>query len=311
MKYFSNLIPEEHRVLKDYFKGQSESENSTNESARIICIILGVLLIVSALIPAPTFFPFSIVLITTGMLLFPKMNQGVAKQLKLRLTQKVSIILGGTLLLINILFGLKFIQVRNELIHRAEIQLQLDLKAELEAQTKESNRKDSLAIYLAKIDSFSSVHYTDEALIVLDKAEKFVLYETEKTDITQKRLQLFISKASDLEKKRNYTDAIEFLNKANEIDEKNSEIIYQRALCYSKSKNIRAAVTDCLLAMELGNKEAEQLHEQINPIRKKIIGYETLCNDGTTSGARGRGACSHHGGVANWNHPVYEEYRKY
>lgn len=39
-----------------------------------------------------------------------------------------------------------------------------------------------------------------------------------------------------------------------------------------------------------------------------ITGYCTLCNDGqySPSNAKGRGACSHHGGVANWNAPVYD-----
>ncbi|WP_341900215.1 hypothetical protein [Fluviicola taffensis] len=311
MKYFPHLIPEEHRVLKDHFKGKSEPEKKTNEFARIVSIVLGILLIICALIPAVTFFPFSLVLITTGMLLFPKANKAIAKQLKLRLTNQVRIILGGTLLLINVLFGLKFVQVRSELIHKAEVQLQLDLKAHQDAEAKELRRNNSLETYLAKTDSFAAVHQPDQALLALVSAEKFVLYDSEKDVVVQKRLQLFMSKATDLINNRKYPDAIEILNQAYQIDEKNSEIIYQRALCYSKSKNIRAAVTDCLLAMELGNKQAEQLHEQINPIRKKIIGYETLCNDGTTSDARGRGACSHHGGVANWNHPVYEEYRKY
>ena len=40
---------------------------------------------------------------------------------------------------------------------------------------------------------------------------------------------------------------------------------------------------------------------------KQITGYCTLCSDGTYSPscATGRGACSHHGGVAQWNSPVY------
>lgn len=311
MKYFPHLIPEEHRVLKDRFEKNSEHEKASNESVKIIFIILGILLIVGALIPASTFFPFSMVLITTGILLFPKVHQALAKQFRFRLTKQAGLILAGILLLTNVLFGMKFIQVRSELIRKAETQHQLELLAQLEAEKKENLRQENLATCLTKTDSLISVNQTDEALLTLKRAEKWVLYEPDKRDIIQKRLQLFILKATDLEKKRKYSEAIEFLDKAYQLDEKNSEIIYQRALCYSKSNNIRAAVTDCLIAMELGNKQAEELHEKINPVRKKIIGYETLCIDGTTSSARGRGACSHHGGVDDWNHPVYEEYRKY
>src|SRR5690606_41486298 len=91
----------------------------------------------------------------------------------------------------------------------------------------------------------------------------------------------------------------------------NDELLYSRALCYSKSGQTADAVRDCRKAMKLGNKEANKLHEKINPIKKRIAYYVTRCCDGTTSNAKGRGACSHHGGVCNWNEPVYEEYRKY
>lgn len=52
----------------------------------------------------------------------------------------------------------------------------------------------------------------------------------------------------------------------------------------------------------------EKTHtEQVTTYEKKVTGYCTLCNDGTYSPscATGRGACSHHGGVAEWNAPLY------
>lgn len=41
----------------------------------------------------------------------------------------------------------------------------------------------------------------------------------------------------------------------------------------------------------------------------KIVGYCTLCRDGTRSPScsTGRGTCSHHGGVAEWNAPIYDK----
>ena len=53
---------------------------------------------------------------------------------------------------------------------------------------------------------------------------------------------------------------------------------------------------------------AEKSHsEQVVTYEKKVTSYCTLCQDGTMSPscATGRGACSHHGGVAQWNAPVY------
>lgn len=49
--------------------------------------------------------------------------------------------------------------------------------------------------------------------------------------------------------------------------------------------------------------------EQTTTYRQEITSYCTLCNDGTYSPscATGRGACSHHGGVAQWNAPRYSQ----
>lgn len=52
---------------------------------------------------------------------------------------------------------------------------------------------------------------------------------------------------------------------------------------------------------------AEKTHtETVTTYREEITGYCTLCGDGTYSPscATGSGACSHHGGVAQWNAPV-------
>lgn len=47
--------------------------------------------------------------------------------------------------------------------------------------------------------------------------------------------------------------------------------------------------------------------EMVTTYRQEVASYCTLCNDGTFSPscATGRGACSHHGGVAQWNAPRY------
>lgn len=52
---------------------------------------------------------------------------------------------------------------------------------------------------------------------------------------------------------------------------------------------------------------AEKTHtETVTTYREEVTGYCTLCGDGTYSPtcATGRGACSHHAGVAEWNAPI-------
>lgn len=59
---------------------------------------------------------------------------------------------------------------------------------------------------------------------------------------------------------------------------------------------------------------AEKSHtETVTTYSQKVTGYCTLCSDGTYSPscATGRGACSHHGGVAQWNAPRYSNVPTY
>lgn len=59
---------------------------------------------------------------------------------------------------------------------------------------------------------------------------------------------------------------------------------------------------------------AEKSHtETVTTYTKQISSYCTLCNDDTYSPscATGRGACSHHGGVGEWNAPRYKNVPEY
>ena len=58
----------------------------------------------------------------------------------------------------------------------------------------------------------------------------------------------------------------------------------------------------------------EKSHDEIvTTYIEEVSGYCTLCSDGTYSPscATGRGACSHHGGVAQWNAPVHRKVPQY
>lgn len=54
-------------------------------------------------------------------------------------------------------------------------------------------------------------------------------------------------------------------------------------------------------------------NETVTTYTQEVGGYCTLCRDGTYSPscATGRGACSHHGGVAQWNAPIYRDVPQY
>jgi len=164
-------------------------------------------------------------------------------------------------------------------------------------------RQDSLNTYLKKAEEQLSnkkievgIQYLDSALIYANGDKR--------NEIHAQKAQLYVDQ-------KKYDDAIVEYSQLINFKHNIEESYYQRALCYQKQRKTQEAVNDLKQANALGYVEAGKLHEKINPIKRRVSYYETRCCDGTTSNARGRGACSHHGGVCNWNEPVYKEYRKY
>ncbi len=115
-----------------------------------------------------------------------------------------------------------------------------------------------------------------------------------------------------LKRRKKYTQAIEVFNQlSNKTNQYKSEIYLEKGRCLLKLGKKEKAIVQIYQSAQLNNVEAKKIYERINPFIKEIIGYVTRCCDGTTSSATGRGACSHHGGVCNWNDPIYSKRRKY
>jgi tetratricopeptide (TPR) repeat protein len=172
-----------------------------------------------------------------------------------------------------------------------------------EEEKRAAERLDSLMNYCHLSDSLELKHQWKKAIFHLDSA-LLISSSKGKDSLFEKRAALHF---------RAHQYELAIVDYTNLIDRSvnYAENLYQRALCYQKQNEIQLAVNDLKEAIELGHEEAETLHEKINPERKRIAYYVTRCRDGSTSNASGRGACSHHGGVKNWNEPVYETYRKY
>lgn len=91
-----------------------------------------------------------------------------------------------------------------------------------------------------------------------------------------------------------------------EINEIKDKITKESSLSYkSCDENIEGECVD----KNTGKYYIQTKIKEGKPSRTEqvITGYRTLCRDGeySPSNAKGRGACSHHGGVADWNAPVY------
>ncbi|MCC6372966.1 MAG: hypothetical protein IT236_18330 [Bacteroidia bacterium] len=148
------------------------------------------------------------------------------------------------------------------------------------------------------------------AVKAFETAGKFAS-EDEKNTLNTETNKLYNSLAEDLFKNAEYAKAIEAYSTLIRTNPGQSSYLFQRAQCYLQSNKTKDAVNDLKQAVDLGNNAALLLYEKINPLKKRVAYYVTRCCDGTTSSAKGRGACSHHGGVCDWNEPVYEEYREY
>lgn len=179
------------------------------------------------------------------------------------------------------------------------------------AQEKEKKRQDSLSYYLNEANvSLNGGRFMD-AVQNYKMALNFADFET-KASISYKVGNLLFAK-------KQYKDALEYYRNVSKKPFMLDTLHYNKATCYVKIGDLASAVQ--ALRFSMRSSRVENLFNKINPIKtrtkyvdipvqkKRIAHYTTLCRDGSTWGSRShRGACSRHGGVSNWNHPVYETY---
>lgn len=310
MRYVPNLIPDSSRVLPDYFEGNIYKVAEKNPIRDTIFWIIGILFFIAALVsfrhPIMILF-FGLI----GLILAPHGKQFLEQKLRFRLTPKIRMIATLALFIGAVPLKSHYADVDKKIAYEQKLTDEKAAQEKAIADKKEQQRKDSLTFYITKGNYLAKEHKFDEANKQFQHAMVFASLPTDKEQIEKEKIEAASIKAFDLVKVGKYQAALPEINSLLNATPSNSALIYNRALCYSKIGKIQEAVNDLKPLIQSGNAEAERLNNRINPIRKRIIGYETLCCDGTTSNARGSGACSHHGGVCNWNHPIYEESRKY
>jgi tetratricopeptide (TPR) repeat protein len=310
MRYLPNLIPDKFRVLPDYFKGSVYHPQQPNSISAILSWMISIIFFIAAIAmlnhPALT-----LLLGIIGFILLPPAHRWIERVLQFQMTNKIKGLLCAVLLFavlpLKSYYKTIDIQEENELNFLAK----KTADEKLIAEKKDTQRKDSLAYHLLQSQVLQKEHKSENALKKLEYAMTFASTEEEKKLISEEQVTILAAKAIALVKTGNYKKALPELTTLISKDTRNSDLLYNRAVCYNKTGKTQDAVTDLETAIKLGNKDAEKLYEKINPIKKRITGYVTRCCDGSTSNSSGSGACSHHGGVCNWNEPIYEEYRKY
>lgn len=310
MRYVPDLIPENFRVLQNYFKGDVYEPRKSNLLLTIIGWIFGLFFLIGAFgsISHPI---ITILFGLLGFILIPAGHHWIEKKMRFRLKTKIKSILIALIFFVSIPLVGHYNSIDKQEALELKHKTEQEAKQKQEVDKKEQERKDSFNYHIQLIAKLKQEHKIDDATKQIGFASDFALTQAEKSLISKEKIGISSIRTLDLVKAGKYQTALPELNDLIAQDSSNSDLIYNRAICYSKTGKIQEAVTDCKSAIQFGNLDAEKLHDKINPIKKRIAYYVTRCCDGSTSSAKGRGACSRHGGVCDWNEPVYEEYRKY
>jgi tetratricopeptide (TPR) repeat protein len=310
MRYVPNLIPKESKVLPDYFVGDSYdfkdtySEMITLSYFGLTCCLILVFFLYR--------YPYLIIIfLFLSFLFLPQGHKWIERTFKFRFTKIIKSIFCLLVLLTAIPAALHYREINIKEAEQIRIAKKQAEQEKLIAEQKEQQRKDSLNFYLQAGIVLEKSNKEEEAINKLNYALSFTHTADEKLLVRTEKINVLKPQALKLIKAGKYETAIKILTNLIQLDLSNGTLFYNRAICYNKLGKIQAAVNDCRNAIPLGSIEASKLYEQLNPIKKRITGYHRQCCDGTTSYSEGRGTCSRHGGVCNWNVPEYEEYRKY
>lgn len=304
MKYVPNLIPDKSKGTIN-FDFKPERQKPVSLIANFFLTLIAAMFLVAGITALFFQIGLGVTLLLIGLLLLPQLQHSIEEKLRFKFTWKIKVVAQS--MLVAVAIPLSF-QLNEQLQQqRAEELAQQARIAAAEAEEiraleqKEKLREDSLNFFLTKAD----------------REWKSKKYRTASASLTH--ALRFSNDQYPLFQKR--ADCYRLTNQFNLAIEDYSTLIsgavepginyYNRAVCLQKTGKKGEAVADLKQAMELGNTSAKKLHEQLNPLKRRIVSYVTRCCDGTSSNAKGRGACSHHGGVCNWNDPVYQEYRDY
>ncbi|WP_419699460.1 hypothetical protein [Mucilaginibacter sp. NFX135] len=306
MPYQPDLIPKENSILPDYFNVKKAKSQSAKQKASPLAIFLSIIFIGSGLLTYH-YLMIAALLLFCGLSFTSGGKRWMERSGRFTLTPKIRFLFCSTLIILCLPLSAYYSQKdKNEAMALAAVK-QRARAFSADSLNKENIRRDSLAVYLR--DPYQQISM--QSLNRLKSVSRFTYSGDEKENLRKTINQLTLKLVNRLITAGKYEQAVPIIDNELEHGMGGTELLYQRAICNLKSGHTGLAIGDLDAAKNAGYKPAERLYNKVNPIRRRIAYYETLCADGSSSSATGRGACSWHGGVAEWNHPVYEEYRKY
>ncbi len=308
-QYIPRLIPDRHRVLPDYFKESTPNQSiSATTPGDLLWNTLAAVAVVVSLVVFSLHPGFSLSLIVFAFFASSWGKHRIERALQFRFTPSLKTGVLGVLSLTSVLTGFQYQGRVEQAAEKERLVAVAEQKALAEAKQKETLRLDSLRTYLTKADASLKQGAYAKAIGLYGKSAKFI---TANESEGQRRLHEGL--AAGYIRTKQYRSALQQYDELSRQSSLDGEQLYQRALCYQQVGRKTEALTDLHSASEAGYKPATKLYERLNPTLRKLLYYQTVCCDGSDSpsNAKGSGACSHHGGVCNWNKPIYETYRKY
>ena len=225
--------------------------------------------------------------------------------LRFQFTPKLKAYTLGALSFTSVLTGFQYRDRVDQAVIRERMAILATQKAEEAAKRKETARLDSLETLMNQAQASLKKGSYNKAIGLFNQSARFAT-----SNDAEQQQRLHEGLATSYTRTKQYRLAILEYDAAGSLD---GEQLYQRALCYQQVGRKAEALTNLLKASEAGHRPATKLYDKLNPLLRKLLYYQTVCCDGSDSpsNAKGRGACSHHGGVCNWNKPIYETYRSY
>lgn len=312
MRYIPGLIPEKYKVRPDYFKSYPVSNRPFRTKATVI-----------SRLTAGVFFLFALMhlmhpplFLLAGLLalgLLPSVHRWLEQKAQFNFTPVIKRTLYGIMLLPLSLLTVHYGRQDAKAAHKHFLQQQEVKRLATIAAIKDSIRKVNFYTGISSLKQGQQNGSLSEqqVLTALAGLDSMAVGTEEVRALTDIRFKIAKNSALQLVKSGKYRPAADALTTLLSQEPGDAELLYNRALCYDKLGETEMAVHDLRLAMKTGDISAEKYHDKINPVKKRVTGYVTRCCDGSISYAKGRGACSWHGGVCNWNEPQYETYRKY
>ncbi|GAB4022732.1 hypothetical protein GCM10028808_71110 [Spirosoma migulaei] len=308
-QYIPDLIPDQHRVLPDYFReADISNKHSVTSAVDILWWVLAVVAAIVSLFVWSHHAGFGLSLLLLAFFASPWGRKRLENALRFRFTFWLKT---GILSVLALSSSLTGHQYSNRLEAERETERLVAVakkKAEEAAFRQRTLRLDSLHTYLTKADA-SIRKGTYAKAIGLYKQSLQLATDTNATEQHQAHIGLAIGYFQS----KQYQLALQAYDQLVSTTSNDTEFRYKRALCYQRLGQKTDALADLYKASKDGYAPATKLYNQLNPELRRILYYQTVCCDGSysPSNAKGRGACSHHGGVCNWDKPIYETYRKY